>query len=102
MPAAAVHDAADHARDPHFKARGFHQPTVLEGYGTFPLPTSPWILDGQRLGVRLPPPRLGEHDAMIYSRLLGLTEDEIEALRGERLPRERSAFPRALKHFEIP
>ena len=83
VPAAAVHDAADHARDPHFAARGFHQPTELEGYGTFPLPTSPWILDGQRLGVRLPPPRLGEHDAMIYSRLLELTEGEIEALRRE-------------------
>lgn len=83
VPAAAVHDAADHARDPHFSARGFHQPTVLAGYGTFPLPTSPWILDGRRLGVRRPPPRLGEHDAMIYSRLLGLTEAEIEALRRE-------------------
>ena len=83
IPAAAVHDAADHARDPHFAARGFHQPTELPGYGTFPLPTSPWILDGKRLGVRMPPPRLGEHDAMIYSRLLGLTETEIEELRRE-------------------
>ncbi len=83
IPAAAVHDAADHARDPHFAARGFHQPTELPGYGTFPLPTSPWILDGKRLGVRRPPPRLGEHDAMIYSRLLGLTEAEIAELRRE-------------------
>ena len=83
IPAAAVHDAADHARDPHWQARGFHQPTVLEGYGTFPLPTSPWILDGERLGVRLPPPRLGEHDAAIYSGILGLSEAEIEDLRRE-------------------
>ncbi|MFO0690135.1 MAG: CoA transferase [Myxococcota bacterium] len=83
VPAAAVHDAADHARDPHFRARGFHQPTELPGYGTFPLPTSPWILDGERLGVRLPPPGLGEHDARIYGELLGLTGEEIEALRRE-------------------
>ncbi len=81
IPAAAVHDAADHARDPHWQARGFHQPTELPGYGTFPLPTSPWILDGERLGIRLPPPRLGEHDDFVYARLLGLSETEIEALR---------------------
>jgi len=83
VPAAAVHDAADHARDPHWQARGFHQPTTLAGYGTFPLPTSPWILDGARLGVRLPPPGLGEHDALIYGRWLGLSEAEIEELRRE-------------------
>ncbi len=96
IPAAAVHDAADHARDPHWKARGFHQPTLLEGYGTFPLPTSPWILDGERLGVRLPPPRLGEHDATIYSGMLGLSEAEIAELRRRELPRRRPALPRAL------
>lgn len=83
VPAAAVHDAADHARDPHYRARGFHQQTELPGYGTFPLPTSPWVVDGQRLGVRLPPPGLGQHDAAIYSELLGLSADEIEALRRE-------------------
>jgi benzylsuccinate CoA-transferase BbsF subunit len=83
VPAAAVHDAADHARDPHWRARGFHQPTLLEGYGTFPLPTSPWVLDGERLGVRLPPPRLGEHDDSIYSGMLGLSDAEIAALRRE-------------------
>jgi len=83
VPAAAVHDAADHARDPHWRARGFHQPTALAGYGTFPLPTSPWILDGERLGVRRPPPRLGEHDRAIYAGLLGLGEAEIDALRRE-------------------
>jgi crotonobetainyl-CoA:carnitine CoA-transferase CaiB-like acyl-CoA transferase len=83
IPAAAVHDAADHARDPHWQARGFHQPTALPGYGTFPLPTSPWLFDGERLGVRLPPPALGEHDALVYAGLLGLSPDEIEALRRE-------------------
>ena len=83
IPAAAVHDAADHARDPHWQARGFHQPTLLEGYGTFPLPSSPWILDGERLGVRLPPPQLGQHDPEIYSGMLGLSEAEIAELRRE-------------------
>ena len=35
------------------------------------------------LGVRLPPPRLGEHDDFVYARLLGLSTAEIEALRRE-------------------
>ena len=83
VPAAAVHDAAEHAQDPHWIERGFYQPTRLEGYGEYPLPTSPWILDGQRLGVRLPPPRLGQHDGELYSRLLGLSDPEIEELRRE-------------------
>ena len=85
VPAAAVHDAADHARDPHWILRGVHQSTLLEGYGTYPLPTSPWILDGERLGVRMPPPRLGQHDDEIYSRLLGLSESEIAELRREQI-----------------
>jgi len=81
IPAAAVHDAADHARDPHWLERGVYQPTLLAGYGEYPLHTSPWILDGERLGVRLPPPRLGQHDDEIYSRLLGLSDSEITDLR---------------------
>lgn len=85
VPAAAVHDAADHARDPHWNARDFYQPTDLEGYGAFPLPTSPWLFDRKRVGVRLPPPRLGEHDDEIYSRLLGLSQEEIDSLRRDHM-----------------
>jgi crotonobetainyl-CoA:carnitine CoA-transferase CaiB-like acyl-CoA transferase len=83
VPAASVHDAADHARDPHWIERGVYQSTLLEGYGEYPLQASPWILDGERLGVRLPPPRLGQHDDLIYSHLLGMTDSEIENLRRE-------------------
>ena len=83
VPAAAVHDAAEHARDPHWIARGVYQTTLLEGYGEYPLHTSPWILDGTRLGVRRAPPKLGEHNDAIYSKLLGLSTEEIDALRRE-------------------
>ena len=62
-----------------------HQPTRLEGYGEFLLPTSPWILDGARLGVRRPPPRLGQHDDEIYSQVLGLDDAEIAELRREKI-----------------
>ena len=65
--------------------RGFYEATRLADYGEFPLPTSPWIFDGKRLGVRRPPPRLGEHDDEIYGELLGLSPAEIEALRRDEI-----------------
>jgi len=83
VPAAAVHDARDHAHDPHWQARGVYQPTLLPGHGTYPLPTSPWIIDGERLGLRLRPPALGEHNRDVLQGLLGLSDAELEELAAE-------------------
>jgi crotonobetainyl-CoA:carnitine CoA-transferase CaiB-like acyl-CoA transferase len=80
VPAAAVHDARDHAVDPHWQARGVYQRTELPGYGTYPLPTSPWIIDGKRLGVRRHPPALGEHNRAVLGGLLGLSDAELAEL----------------------
>jgi crotonobetainyl-CoA:carnitine CoA-transferase CaiB-like acyl-CoA transferase len=85
IPAAAVHDAAEHALDPHWQARGMYQRTELPGYGVFPLLTSPWIIDGQRLGVRLPPPPLGGHNKQILGELLGLSASELAELAEQEL-----------------
>jgi crotonobetainyl-CoA:carnitine CoA-transferase CaiB-like acyl-CoA transferase len=80
VPAAAVHDARDHAVDPHWQARGVYQRTELPGHGTYPLPTSPWIIDGKRLGVRRHPPALGEHNRAVLGGLLGLSDAELAEL----------------------
>jgi crotonobetainyl-CoA:carnitine CoA-transferase CaiB-like acyl-CoA transferase len=94
IPGAAVHDARDHAADPHWKARGIYQPTELPGHGTYPLPTSPWVIDGRRLGIRRRPPSLGEHNREILGGLLGLSDAELGELAadhyigGEPLPHE--------------
>jgi crotonobetainyl-CoA:carnitine CoA-transferase CaiB-like acyl-CoA transferase len=85
VPAAAVQDAAEHAADPHWQARGFYQPIQLGQYGVFPLPTSPWIVDGRRLGVRLPPPAFGQHNRAVLGGLLGLGEAELAQLAAERI-----------------
>jgi crotonobetainyl-CoA:carnitine CoA-transferase CaiB-like acyl-CoA transferase len=95
IPAAAVHDAAEHARDPHWQARGMYQPTELPGYGVFPLLTSPWMIDGQRLSVRLPPPPLGGHNQEIFGELLGLSPSELAELA------EQELIGDAPKHHEL-
>jgi crotonobetainyl-CoA:carnitine CoA-transferase CaiB-like acyl-CoA transferase len=83
IPAAAVHDARDHAHDPHWRARGVYQRAELPGHGSYPLPTSPWIVDGQRLGLRLRPPALGEHNRAVLGGLLGLGDAELAELAAE-------------------
>ena len=83
VPAGAVHDAAEHAQDPHWKKRGFYQEVRLGNYGTYPIGVSPWIVDGQRLGVRRHPPGLGEHNEHVLGGILGLSHNEIEGLRAE-------------------
>jgi crotonobetainyl-CoA:carnitine CoA-transferase CaiB-like acyl-CoA transferase len=83
VPAAAVHDARDHAHDPHWQARGTYQPAELPGHGVYPLPTSPWFVDGKRLGLRRRPPALGEHNREVLGGLLGLTDAELAELAAE-------------------
>jgi crotonobetainyl-CoA:carnitine CoA-transferase CaiB-like acyl-CoA transferase len=83
VPAAAVHDARDHAHDPHWQARGVYQPVELPGHGTYPLPTSPWHVDGRHLGLRLRPPALGEHNRAVLGGLLGLSDAELAELEAE-------------------
>ena len=83
IPAAAVHDNKDHAEDRHWRERGIYEDVELEGYGTYRVPASPWVMDGRRLGIRRPPPRFAQHNKEVLSDLLGLTTDELSALQAE-------------------
>ena len=84
IPAGAVHDAPQHAADPHWAARGVYQRIPLGDAGEYPIPSSPWRFDGRHLDVYRPPPPFGSHNAHVLRDLLGLTPEEMDRLRRER------------------
>ncbi len=72
-------------RDPHLVARGFAaQVERLDGGRSATLGI-PWLIDGQRPNQFRRPPRLGEDNAYVFQELLGLSDDEYDVLRDERV-----------------
>jgi crotonobetainyl-CoA:carnitine CoA-transferase CaiB-like acyl-CoA transferase len=56
------------------------EPDWITSIGGVSVPSSPILVDGERLPLRLPPPRLGEHTDEILG-LVGLTPDDLKVLR---------------------
>jgi crotonobetainyl-CoA:carnitine CoA-transferase CaiB-like acyl-CoA transferase len=75
-PITRPHDLLD---DPHLKATGGLAPLTLPDGRTTMAPLLPFTLDGERPGVRLNPPRLGEHSGPLL-RGLGYGDAAIEDL----------------------
>jgi crotonobetainyl-CoA:carnitine CoA-transferase CaiB-like acyl-CoA transferase len=69
--------------DPHLHARGFFQVVMQAESGTHPYPGIMWKMSKTPGAIRRPPVRLGEHNDYVYRELLGLSDDDIEALRAE-------------------
>ena len=78
--AAPVRDALEILEDPQLNARNWfreiHMPTV----GTHRYPGYLFKIRNTSDEVRLPPPRLGEHNEELYLDLLGYSREEYEAL----------------------
>ncbi len=81
VPAGAVYDQWDTTQDPHWKARGVYHQAPLADAGEYSLASSPWIVDGERLGAARPPPAFAAHNRYVLSELLGLGDGEIAELR---------------------
>jgi crotonobetainyl-CoA:carnitine CoA-transferase CaiB-like acyl-CoA transferase len=77
-----VSDVADVYADPQLVARDFWQEVAVAGRGTLRFPGGFALFDGERPSLRRAAPRLGEHDDEIYRGELGLTMEELFALRG--------------------
>ncbi|MDB5965263.1 MAG: hypothetical protein JWQ72_1763 [Polaromonas sp.] len=75
-PITRPHDLFD---DPHLQATGGLAPMTLPDGTATQVPLMPLTLDGARPGVRLSPPRLGEHTRDILASL-GYDEAQVAAL----------------------
>jgi crotonobetainyl-CoA:carnitine CoA-transferase CaiB-like acyl-CoA transferase len=88
LPFAPIRRPEDLYDDPHLRATGGLADVVLpdgpKAGQTVKTTLFPVTMGGQRLGVRLQPPRLGEHSQALL-RGLGYGDDDIEALRKQAL-----------------
>ena len=83
LPAAAVFDGEQILLNDHLNVRRlFHLVDRPTGVGIRPHARQvPGLADGMPLSLELgPPPRVGQHNRMIFSELLGLSDDAIEKL----------------------
>lgn len=83
VPVSSILDIAEIFADAHYAARGsivaVEDPALGRVLQQAPAPR----MDRTPLRVHRPAPALGEHNAEVYGELLGLSREEIEALRAE-------------------
>ena len=80
VTAGPVLSAADAYADPHLRARGFFHTITHPEAGTHDYPGLLWKMSHTPGVIRTPPCCLGEHNAYVYSELLGYTAEEVDQL----------------------
>ncbi len=88
VPAAVVRNTMDVLYDPHLNARGYWQWRERAFVGNQPNPSAPYRPmgegdDSRPYAVEWPAPTLGQHNREVLSRLLGLSEAELDALEAD-------------------
>ncbi len=81
VAAGVVQDAAELLEDPQLQARGYFARYRQPGIGEVTFPGALWQFTHDRIRVRRPAPRLGEHTDDVLRRLLRLSDGELAALR---------------------
>jgi crotonobetainyl-CoA:carnitine CoA-transferase CaiB-like acyl-CoA transferase len=81
VPCGPINTLADVFADPQVIARRLKIEMPHPEAGTVPLVASPIRLSGTPVQYRNPPPRLGEHTDSVLQGVLGLDQEEVEALR---------------------
>jgi crotonobetainyl-CoA:carnitine CoA-transferase CaiB-like acyl-CoA transferase len=80
LPFAPITDPQQLFEDPHLNATGGLAPMTLPDGRATRVPLLPLKLDGERLGLRLAPPKLDEHGGALL-RSLGYSEADVAAMR---------------------
>jgi crotonobetainyl-CoA:carnitine CoA-transferase CaiB-like acyl-CoA transferase len=93
VPASEVVNAHDVMPHPQLEARGFFQTLEHPVTGTSRYPGFPMRFSAFGSGLHpSPPPTLGQHNAEVLREELGLSDEEIEALREAKVIGERPSF----------
>lgn len=71
--------------DPHIKEREVYQEVVHPLMGRLAVLSPPWKYSDTPAIIRRPAPLLGEHDDYVYGELLGMSAEEIERLKEEKI-----------------
>jgi formyl-CoA transferase len=69
--------------DEHLRARGFFEAVSHAVAGTWEMEAPHWRMSETPAHVRIPPPSFAEHNTWVFRDLLGLSEEEIAALKAE-------------------
>ncbi|OLE31818.1 MAG: CoA transferase [Alphaproteobacteria bacterium 13_1_20CM_3_64_12] len=83
IPLAPVRDVNEVMHDPGMHERGFLAEIEHDEIGRITVPTSPLRFHGADPVPLMPSPKLGQHNAEIYGGWLGLSQDEIAALKSD-------------------
>jgi crotonobetainyl-CoA:carnitine CoA-transferase CaiB-like acyl-CoA transferase len=83
VPSAPVRTAPEIMHDPHMHERGMLEHVEHPELGPIVVPTTPLRLHGTAKAPMLPSPRIGQHNDEIYGTWLGLSAEEVAALRAE-------------------
>jgi crotonobetainyl-CoA:carnitine CoA-transferase CaiB-like acyl-CoA transferase len=83
VPAMPVLTVQEVFEDEHLRARSFFEAVSHAVAGAWEMEAPSWRMSETPAHVRIPPPSFGEHNRYVFSELLGLSDDEIEALEAE-------------------
>ena len=88
MPSAEVRDPAAASRDPRVLKRGETLPLFHPKYGAVEDVYGmgmPILFSGSSVGFDQPPPEPGEHNDMVYGKILGYPSEKIDELRAQKV-----------------
>ncbi len=83
VPASPVLSVPELFADPHLRARGFYESVAHSVAGVWEMEGPHWRMSESPGHIRLPAPAFGEHNRYVLGELLGLSQEEIEALERE-------------------